>query len=55
MGIVGGAILPPIMGRISDASNIQVAYIVPGVCFVAILWFALKNLKVKRVEMVAGH
>jgi FHS family L-fucose permease-like MFS transporter len=55
MGIVGGAVLPPIMGRISDASNIQFAYIVPGVCFVMILRFALKNLKVKKVEMVAGH
>ncbi|MGY4537342.1 FHS family L-fucose permease-like MFS transporter [Mucilaginibacter sp. UYNi724] len=55
MGIVGGAVLPPIMGRISDASNIQVAYVVPGVCFVMILWFALRNLKVKKVEMVQGH
>ncbi|MFD0766768.1 L-fucose:H+ symporter permease [Mucilaginibacter lutimaris] len=55
MGIVGGAVLPPIMGRISDATNIQIAYIVPGVSFVMILWFALRNLKVKKVEMVAGH
>jgi FHS family L-fucose permease-like MFS transporter len=55
MGIVGGAILPPIMGRISDASNIQLSYLVPGVCFIGILWFAVKNLKVKKVEMVAGH
>lgn len=55
MGIVGGAVLPPIMGRISDASNIQVAYVVPGVCFAMILWFALRNLKVKKVEMVQGH
>jgi FHS family L-fucose permease-like MFS transporter len=55
MGIVGGAVLPPIMGRISDASNIQLSYLVPGVCFIGILWFALKNLKVKKVEMVAGH
>jgi FHS family L-fucose permease-like MFS transporter len=55
MGIVGGAVLPPIMGRISDMSNIQVSYIVPGICFVGILWFAVKNLRVKKVEMVAGH
>jgi FHS family L-fucose permease-like MFS transporter len=55
MGIVGGAIMPPIMGRISDMFNIQVAYLVPGISFVAILWFALKNLKVKKVEMVTGH
>ncbi|MEO7215382.1 L-fucose:H+ symporter permease [Mucilaginibacter sp.] len=55
MGIVGGAIMPPIMGRVSDMFNIQVAYLVPGISFVAILWFALKNLKVKKVEIVAGH
>jgi FHS family L-fucose permease-like MFS transporter len=55
MGIVGGAVLPPIMGRISDASNIQLSYLVPGICFVGILRFALKNLKVKKVEMVTGH
>lgn len=55
MGIVGGAIMPPIMGRVSDMSNIQMAYLVPGISFVAILWFALKNLKAKKVEIVAGH
>jgi FHS family L-fucose permease-like MFS transporter len=55
MGIVGGAILPPVMGRVSDMFNIQVAYLVPGISFIAILWFALNNLRVKKVEMVAGH
>ncbi|RFZ84304.1 L-fucose:H+ symporter permease [Mucilaginibacter terrenus] len=55
MGIVGGAILPPIMGRVSDMFNIQVAYLVPGISFAAILLFALNNLKVKKVNVVAGH
>jgi FHS family L-fucose permease-like MFS transporter len=55
MGIVGGAVLPPVMGRISDMSNIQTSYIVPGICFVAILWFALKNSKVKEIQMVSAH
>ena len=55
MGIVGGAILPPIMGRISDVFNIQVAYLVPGVSFAAILWFAVNNLRVKKVAIVPGH
>jgi len=55
MGIVGGAILPPVMGRISDMFNIQVAYLVPGVSFAAILWFAVNNLRVKKVEIVVGH
>lgn len=55
MGIVGGAVLPPVMGLLSDRFSIHTAYLVPGVCFAAILWFALKNLKVKSVEIVAGH
>jgi MFS transporter, FHS family, L-fucose permease len=42
MSIVGGAFFPLIMGRISDATggNIQLAYIVPLVCFVVVLLFA---------------
>lgn len=55
MGIVGGAILPPIMGRLSDAFGIQTAYLVPGASFAAILWFALNNLRVKKLDVVAGH
>jgi FHS family L-fucose permease-like MFS transporter len=56
MSIVGGAIMPPIMGRISDKfHNIQLAYLVPGVSFAVILVFALFNLKAKKVEIVAGH
>ena len=44
MAIVGGAIFPPIMGQISDATggNIQLAYIVPMFCFVFIAIFAYK-------------
>ena len=44
MSIVGGAFFPLIMGQISDATggNIQLAYIVPILCFVIILLFALK-------------
>jgi FHS family L-fucose permease-like MFS transporter len=55
MGIVGGAVFPPIMGRISDMSNIQMAYLVPVVCFAYIFYFAYKNLKIKKLDLVAGH
>jgi FHS family L-fucose permease-like MFS transporter len=43
MSIVGGAVFPLIMGRISDATggNIQLAYIVPLVCFAIVLLFGL--------------
>jgi FHS family L-fucose permease-like MFS transporter len=41
MSIIGGAVLPAAMGHISDASNIQRALIVPLVCYLYILKFAL--------------
>jgi MFS transporter, FHS family, L-fucose permease len=45
MSIVGGAFFPLVMGRISDATggNIQLAYIVPIVCFAVVLIFALRQ------------
>ncbi|MBC7903052.1 MAG: L-fucose:H+ symporter permease [Gemmatimonadaceae bacterium] len=47
MAIVGGALFPYIMGRISDATggNIQISYIVPMICFVAVLIFAWRSGK----------
>lgn len=55
MAIVGGAVFPVIAGRVSDASTIQVAYVVPAMCFLVVFYFALQNLKVKNVKLVAGH
>jgi len=55
MGIVGGAIIPLVLGRVSDASNIRVAYLVPIICFAYILYFALTNIRVKNIEQVAAH
>jgi MFS transporter, FHS family, L-fucose permease len=42
MSIVGGAIFPLAMGQISDATggNIQLAYLVPILCFIVIGYFA---------------
>jgi MFS transporter, FHS family, L-fucose permease len=45
MAIIGGAIFPAIMGRISDATNIQTAFVVPLFCYVYILYFALSGYK----------
>jgi FHS family L-fucose permease-like MFS transporter len=55
MGIVGGAVIPPIMGKVSDMSGIQYAYLVPITCFLYILYFAYINLSVKKVELVTAH
>jgi FHS family L-fucose permease-like MFS transporter len=49
MAIAGGAILPPIFGYITDATdNIQYAYIVPLVCFLFIIYYGWKGYRVKE-------
>lgn len=45
MAILGGAILPAIMGRISDATNIRTAFVVPLVCYLYIFYFAVSGYK----------
>ncbi len=56
MAIVGGAVFPPLLGFVSDQTNIQVAYLVPAVCFLFVLYFALTNLRVKeKVDMTVSH
>lgn len=49
MAIVGGAVIPLIMGQISDKTNsIQMAYIVPLICFVFIFYFGWRGYKIKE-------
>ncbi|MBW8683952.1 L-fucose:H+ symporter permease [Chitinophaga rhizophila] len=50
MSIVGGAIFPPLMGLISDNSNIQMAYILPLICFAVVVWFGAKGHKLDRAH-----
>lgn len=44
MSIVGGAFFPLIMGKISDLSggNIQIAYVIPLICFAVVAYFAIR-------------
>jgi FHS family L-fucose permease-like MFS transporter len=54
MAIAGGAILPPIMAKISDATdNIQNGYIIPLLCFVVVLWYGLSAYKIKTIKHAA--
>lgn len=49
MSIVGGAILPPIFGYITDKTgNIQLGYVVPLACFVVIALFSLTGYKTRK-------
>jgi FHS family L-fucose permease-like MFS transporter len=48
MSIVGGALLPPLLGFIADETHsIQNGYIIPLVCFIVVLYFGLKGYKRK--------
>ena len=49
MAIVGGALLPPLFGLISDVThNVQLGYAVPLLCFLYIAWFARVALQDSR-------
>jgi FHS family L-fucose permease-like MFS transporter len=39
MAVVGGAIVPPLMGLVSEASSINIAMLVPAVCFAVVMLF----------------
>ena len=47
MAILGAAVVPPIMGKISDLSNIQRAFLVPLLCYAYVLYFAVAGYKPK--------
>lgn len=46
LGIVGGAIIPPLMGYISDEVGIKFSFIIPLICYVYLLFFAIKGHRV---------
>ncbi|MBN2652055.1 MAG: L-fucose:H+ symporter permease [Spirochaetales bacterium] len=48
MAILGGALITPLQGFILGNTNPNISYIVPLVCFLVIISFALFNLKHKK-------
>lgn len=55
MAIVGGAILPYVMGTLIDIKHddIQSGYIVPMLCFFVILYFSIFGYKIKSKPAIA--
>jgi FHS family L-fucose permease-like MFS transporter len=45
MSIIGGALVPAAMGRISDASSIRVALVMPLLCYAYVIYFAVSGYK----------
>jgi len=50
MSIVGGAIIPVLMGRIADVSNMAMGFIIPLLCFCFIVYFGFNGYKVKASQ-----
>jgi len=46
--ILGGAIIPPLMGSIADGAGYTWAFIVPAVCYLYIFWYAIKGNTIRR-------
>lgn len=40
MSIVGGAVIPPVMGLLSDAFGIKQAFTVPALCYIYLVYYA---------------
>jgi fucose permease len=54
MGIVGGALLPKVMGAIADHYDMSRGFIVPMVCFALIALYGYAWPKLSRVESLHG-
>jgi FHS family L-fucose permease-like MFS transporter len=61
MAIMGGAVLPKVMGAIGDADGMSAGYVVPAVCFMAIalygfFWPKLSgSQEVNSIKIGTGH
>ncbi len=47
MSIVGGALVPPLMGMISNTST-ALSFVVPLVCFIVVLYFGWKGHRIRK-------
>jgi len=53
MSIIGGALCPMVMGRISDAWNIQRAFLVPLACHAVVFYFGVKGYRTSTASVGA--
>jgi len=46
--IVGGAIVPPLIGKVADKAGIQNSLVIPIICYLFIAYYGLWGSKPKR-------
>jgi FHS family L-fucose permease-like MFS transporter len=54
MGIVGGALLPKLMGAVADHYDMSRGFIVPMICFIFIALYGFNWPKLSRAESLHG-
>ncbi len=54
MSIAGGALIPILMGRIADVTNMALGFIVPMVCFAFIVYFGISGYRVRSARIPAA-
>lgn len=47
MSIVGGALVPYMMGLVADKYSIHYAYLIPLVCFIVVAWYGYKGYRIR--------
>jgi FHS family L-fucose permease-like MFS transporter len=61
MAIMGGALLPKLMGYVADISNMSRGFIVPMFCFLFVAWYGFQWPRFSKAESLtaaprtAGH
>jgi FHS family L-fucose permease-like MFS transporter len=52
MAILGGALLPPLQGKIADVThNLQLSFIVPLIAYAYVAFYGFKGHKIGRKEL----
>jgi FHS family L-fucose permease-like MFS transporter len=46
--VVGGAVIPPLMGAIADSLGYTWAFVLPAICYIYIFFYAVKGNKIRR-------
>jgi FHS family L-fucose permease-like MFS transporter len=47
MAVVGGALMPFVMGLVADKYSIHYAYIIPLLCFIVVAWYGYKGYRIR--------
>jgi FHS family L-fucose permease-like MFS transporter len=53
--IVGGAVIPELQGVLADHIGVHHAFLLPGLCYVYILWFAMKGASEGNYPKASVH